>query len=392
MANLISVSAPLIGCAAVIVWTRMAIVGMYRYVCSDGLVPAMYALLGAKATLNKRIHVFYLPISRSIRNKIGCHPLNIVTVVASTTNSSRTAVARSGRNLSSRSSFKVCSPFSLSPIPALPPLPSGLREYLESPYSTYQQPCDRSKWRNQFLVDYLSNQGIDRSKKQVASHIQVLRKMWIGEPRPSLPLSLPSTIHLPFVEFHLVAGGNDLYSPVAVNLEGAHSMIPYDPIVSVQPKYPTNPTLSTLTQLNPPSAVTRHSGVTSTHSQNKVTSILLLANGMTPLTVKFDAPSQQLEVPMLKIRLCLPTVTDKRAPDTLHGFHATLSLENVWRSTSQCVTEVFANKALLTRQAGFLNITDINVGNVNAALPESSLNKCRWLDACEPCSKRRKKN
>lgn len=32
------------------------------------------------------------------------------------------------------------------------------------------------------MVEYLQRAGIDRSKKQVASHIQVLRNMWKGEP------------------------------------------------------------------------------------------------------------------------------------------------------------------------------------------------------------------
>jgi hypothetical protein len=56
---------------------------------------------------------------------------------------------------------------------------SGLRQYWESPWATYSR--GRSRWRNQFLVDYLKDQGIERSKKQVASHIQVLRNMWKGE-------------------------------------------------------------------------------------------------------------------------------------------------------------------------------------------------------------------
>ncbi|KAF9246551.1 hypothetical protein BU15DRAFT_23790, partial [Melanogaster broomeanus] len=68
----------------------------------------------------------------------------------------------------------------------------GLREYWESPWATYSR--GRSRWRNQFLVDYLQKTGIDRSKKQVASHIQVLRNMWKGEP-----------------EYHLVAGGEELF-------------------------------------------------------------------------------------------------------------------------------------------------------------------------------------
>lgn len=58
---------------------------------------------------------------------------------------------------------------------------AGLRKYWESPYATSSQSRGRSRWRNQFLVDYLKSAGVERSKKQVASHIQVLRNMWKGE-------------------------------------------------------------------------------------------------------------------------------------------------------------------------------------------------------------------
>ncbi|KZT11381.1 uncharacterized protein LAESUDRAFT_267335 [Laetiporus sulphureus 93-53] len=68
----------------------------------------------------------------------------------------------------------------------------GLHKYWESPWATYSR--GRSRWRNQFLVDHLRKNGIERSKKQVASHIQVLRNMWRGEP-----------------EFALVAGGEELF-------------------------------------------------------------------------------------------------------------------------------------------------------------------------------------
>ncbi|KZT26234.1 hypothetical protein NEOLEDRAFT_1049132, partial [Neolentinus lepideus HHB14362 ss-1] len=68
----------------------------------------------------------------------------------------------------------------------------GLREYWQSPWATFSR--GRSRWRNQFLVDYLRKRGIERSKKQVASHIQVLRNMWKGEP-----------------EYSLVAGGDELF-------------------------------------------------------------------------------------------------------------------------------------------------------------------------------------
>ncbi|KAI0082700.1 hypothetical protein K474DRAFT_1585334, partial [Panus rudis PR-1116 ss-1] len=69
----------------------------------------------------------------------------------------------------------------------------GLKEYWDSPWATYSR--GRSRWRNQFLVDHLKKYGIVRTKKQVASHIQVLRNMWRGEP-----------------EFHLVAGGEELFA------------------------------------------------------------------------------------------------------------------------------------------------------------------------------------
>ncbi|KAF8959051.1 hypothetical protein BDZ97DRAFT_1667710 [Flammula alnicola] len=358
----------------------------------------------------------------------------------------------------------------------------GLREYWESPYATYSQSRGRSRWRNQFLVDYLNKQGIERSKKQVASHIQVLRNMWKGE-----------------AEFHLVAGGDELYpdndSPVSrsVKLEeqyDSNSLIPFDweegdlpPSNSVSPNfspadsqsefpptpehrpnlYPSDlgavnpklhgmpldlaysaPAISSpsisphgdyIQQLPPfhdassfampynqsgkytnpsslsiqvpaapytlppnrsrapnqdPSAqqVNRHMSATPTHyrySRNKVTSIYLQADGMTPFSVKVDAlshPSQQVQPPFtLRIRLCVPTVNDARTPPTLHGFVAGVSLESLWSVTSRCVTKVYGNNVCMAEEAGYLNVTNINVGTVNASLPDSALNRCRWLDA-----------
>lgn len=71
----------------------------------------------------------------------------------------------------------------------------GLHAYWQSPWATYTK--GRSRWRNQFLVDFLHNAGIERSKKQVASHIQVLRNMWKGQKEYDLVASadeLPSAI------------------------------------------------------------------------------------------------------------------------------------------------------------------------------------------------------
>ncbi|KAK1225577.1 hypothetical protein PQX77_011469 [Marasmius sp. AFHP31] len=66
----------------------------------------------------------------------------------------------------------------------------GLRAYWKSPWATYSS--GRSHWRNPYLVEYLRKKGITRSKKQVASHLQVLRNKWKGE-----------------LEYHLVAGADE---------------------------------------------------------------------------------------------------------------------------------------------------------------------------------------
>ena len=88
-----------------------------------------------------------------------------------------------GQSRSKRSLSRVCVGLVFITRPAHNLL--GLREYWDSPYATYSQSRGRSRWRNQYLVDYLQKHGIERSKKQVASHIQVLRNMWKGEPGAS---------------------------------------------------------------------------------------------------------------------------------------------------------------------------------------------------------------
>ncbi|KZV72908.1 hypothetical protein PENSPDRAFT_546303, partial [Peniophora sp. CONT] len=55
----------------------------------------------------------------------------------------------------------------------------GLRAYWRSSSVSFQS--GRSRERNDFIVKYLGEMKIERTKKQVASHIQVLRSMW-GKP------------------------------------------------------------------------------------------------------------------------------------------------------------------------------------------------------------------
>ncbi|KAK1225061.1 hypothetical protein PQX77_012008 [Marasmius sp. AFHP31] len=72
----------------------------------------------------------------------------------------------------------------------------GLRAYWDSPRATYSG-RGRSRWRNQYLVDYLQGKGITRSKKQVASHLQILRHTWKGKPEYHLFAGIDEQLNQP---------------------------------------------------------------------------------------------------------------------------------------------------------------------------------------------------
>ncbi|KAJ7685151.1 hypothetical protein DFH06DRAFT_31505 [Mycena polygramma] len=291
----------------------------------------------------------------------------------------------------------------------------GLREYWDSPWATYSR--GRSRWRNQFLVDYLQNLGITRSKKQVASHIQVLRNMWKGEP-----------------EYHLVAGGEELY-PDPVKLESTDPLLtieePYDdeasslsnsppdsfgefpspgpgPGLSYSPSspisslpeipsppitfsnlagpysYPTNqksfPGAYPTAFAQPPAAPIRY--------PNRITGLSLLADGMTALTINIDKLAPPIPLPTrtppltLSLRLTIPPVQDTRAPANLHGFFGNVRLASVWSSQAKVHTRAYDNNGLcISDEAEPLQASNVELGTVVAALPESALSRARWFNA-----------
>ncbi|KAJ7435558.1 hypothetical protein FB451DRAFT_1062449 [Mycena latifolia] len=290
----------------------------------------------------------------------------------------------------------------------------GLREYWDSPWATYSR--GRSRWRNQFLVDYLQNLGIVRSKKQVASHIQVLRKMWEGEP-----------------EYHLVAGGEELFpDPVKVEehphlltLEGEEEVAsdlsnsPPDFFSDLPPSpRETTPMFPSLTCSpsspfsvpdidSPPNALFALSTtypyvahqkaypaafppppVAPVRYPNRTTSLTLLADGMTAFTVNLDKLAPPASLPartpplVLRLRLAIPPVDDARAPANLHGFFASVRLASVWTTQAKVFTRVYdAAGQCLSTEAGALQASSVDLGSVVASLPESALSRARWLDS-----------
>ncbi|KAF5358234.1 hypothetical protein D9756_001603 [Leucocoprinus leucothites] len=314
----------------------------------------------------------------------------------------------------------------------------GLNEYWNSPYATYPQSRGRSRWRNQFLVDYLQKHNIIRSKKQVASHIQVLRNMWKGEPEYQLvaggeelaDISPPagSTIKLEdqwppgliSMEFNDETDGYSSNSspdfsppdfgnqflpspdqpttrqldmnPGAQYASGNQSLVSstppyitsfpdatqdYSPFSGPFDKYGHLPPVrsSQPIDINTPTSGYKYS--------NRVRALRLTAHGMSPLIIRTDAlisTSLPYEPLQLKIRLSISTMDDVNCPPALHGFLASICLSHLWTTSGKCITKTIIGSNTVSEDVGTLEVSEITVGTVNAVLPESYLNRCRWLD------------
>lgn len=316
----------------------------------------------------------------------------------------------------------------------------GLKEYWQSPYATYSASRGRSRWRNQFLVDYLQRHGITRTKKQVASHIQVLRNMWKGT-----------------ADFHLVAGGDEVVDPVThipikedpetntlvpFDWEGSpghtaspdfsppdsHSDFPLTPeqrpnlypgdatAIKQENSSPSRLYISPSTSpysdygvnglpnefspisttpfkhlsngysyTTPPATASPSATSFPRYAQNRITTFHLLAEGMTPFSVNVDALLAQANPSVrafsLRIKLSVPLANDPRSPPSLYGFSGSVSLATGWSSSAKCTTKVYSGNTLASEEHENLHITGVNPnGSLHALLPESSLSRCRWLD------------
>ncbi|KAI0798068.1 hypothetical protein C8Q75DRAFT_33463 [Abortiporus biennis] len=314
----------------------------------------------------------------------------------------------------------------------------GLKEYWESPWATYSR--GRSRWRNQFLVEHLQKHGIERTKKQVASHIQVLRNMWRGEK-----------------EFHLVAGGEELFledgllaqPKPSASPEGSlrstssspastPEAIPQDytsPLPSYSQKPASNvfgytspfdsfPTSSssapssfdiayaTSSSFNQPISSYNHglvnapatsssvpiimgstvgSGYQPCLPTNKVVSLNLWAEGMTLFNVDIDqlfasVPNPQdpvqLTSVLIRIKVAISSIEDLHSSPNLHGFQGAVTLANRWSSEARCITTVYCGPTPVTQEKAFLETLQPSLNSMNevtCGLPDSALTRCKWL-------------
>jgi hypothetical protein len=122
-----------------------------------------------------------------------------------------------------------------------------------------------------------------------------------------------------------------------------------------------------------------------TSGDSRVKTVCLLADGMTPFSIHVDALlASQSRRPWLalKMKLCITSVDDIRSPSTLHGFAGSICLSGAWANSGKCITKVYVGNVCISEEVGTLGVSNIEVGRVTAILPDSSLTRCRWLNAC----------
>ncbi|TCD69733.1 hypothetical protein EIP91_006500 [Steccherinum ochraceum] len=315
----------------------------------------------------------------------------------------------------------------------------GLKDYWESPWATYSR--GRSRWRNQFLVDHLKKHGIERSKKQVASHIQVLRNMWRGSP-----------------EFHLVAGGEELFqedgllaspkkagtpstpgsgsdgmddqetsassTPSSVAAEFPTAQLPSS--ISLPHFMPSEDLLSSHSSIDPfaiPSSASAialpyslgPSSPSSSRNRPRHGSVKLeplhmgpglfnlphsppggvTDNDLSPLFPPFPAPPQvrllslslwaegmqpfTADIDALNATIPLSSHKPKPRASSFASRWAAVTFSDLWMSEAKCITKSCMGSDSINQEVGFLEVSPHSGGAITCILPESSLSRCKWL-------------
>lgn len=318
----------------------------------------------------------------------------------------------------------------------------GLKEYLERPLPM-DKPRARSRGRNQFMVEYLESKGISRTKKQVASHVQVLRNAWRGQPDAYL-LNDPELTHDDVPEEEIYDRLSNPGSPVGyLSMPGSPGGdVPDSPTSSDGGSPSPFATLDhNLEPLSGPSRSTRnrsrslpqpqsgsalrmspnadwtqqqahlHPEETFRYMQasknhdvsiiqkspvivdeaiyNRLCSLTLWADGIAPLalymTPNKSNPLRPSRV-IIPLKLRIPEIHNTHAPVTLHGFKGCITIANSWNMSAQCRTCVYAGETIVTEETAEMQFhISSSVGEpdrIEASLPDSPLTTCRfYLDS-----------
>jgi hypothetical protein len=174
-------------------------------------------------------------------------------------------------------------------------------------------------------------------------------------------------------------------SPLHTEYTNAYNQITY----SALQKSPSPSRIGELIQSAPSS--TRSAPSSPFRSiDNRLTTLCLWAEGMSPLSLSVDSLAtrtlgSQFTPMSVQLKLHLSSIDDLRSPPTLHGFHGTISIATSCISSAKCVTKVYSNNICISVEADPIQPLPSNIPasdpTMTAFLPESSLSRSRWLDA-----------
>ena len=116
----------------------------------------------------------------------------------------------------------------------------------------------------------------------------------------------------------------------------------------------------------------------------RVKALKLAAEGIAPLWVRLDALTSHGQLtPNTPLTLKFQLGTSRiNTSSTGCGFSPSLYLTS-WTHSEKCITKLFINGQMNSSEDSPLTWTGSGDGYVTAALPESRLNQCRWLDPCK---------
>jgi len=116
----------------------------------------------------------------------------------------------------------------------------------------------------------------------------------------------------------------------------------------------------------------------------RVKALKLAAEGIAPLWVRLDALTSHGQLaPNTPLTLKFQLGTSRNnTSSTGCGFSPSLYF-TTWTHSEKCITKLFINGQMNSSEDSPLTWTGSGEGYVTAALPESRLNQCRWLDPCK---------
>jgi len=241
-----------------------------------------------------------------------------------------------------------------------------------------------------------------------------------------IPENIP-TITYPLQEFHLVAGGEELFqengllstdhpnphhhdhppipgasrlrqddrahpirhtppsSPSSSDSESSPmagvSHLHVNTDVYSSPSSPASTSYASPTLVQPPYTPSHFQDVAPTHTNVRLSRLQIWADGLPPFTVEVDSltsPQKPYSRVMLRLKLSLPPGEVESSASTLHGFGGAIVLSEPWLSSGKCFTRVFTANTCVSKELDYLQPTN---QSLTAFLPDSWLTKSRWLEA-----------